>query len=278
MADGSVPVSREDRSSLEKGLALLQQLSAAEAPMLVSELAAAAGLNRATAYRLCEVLERNGWLLGVEAGSRRQFHLGSTALGFAVLVASRFGIEERVQPIMDSLAERVGETVHAGFLDGSTIVHVANALPSSGAYMALPLGARVDAHVTALGKALLATLSRDELLARFPVEELTGRTPSSIRSRTELIKALEGVRSSCYAIDDEESGIGVRCIAAPVFGNAGKALAAISVTTMPVRLEGDRLDAVAREVRATAADATAALGGTVPPEWQRAGEAEPAVR
>ena len=99
MADGSVPVSREDRSSLEKGLALLQQLSAAEAPMLVSELAAAAGLNRATAYRLCEVLERNGWLLGVEAGSRRQFHLGSTALGFAVLVASRFGIEERVQPI-----------------------------------------------------------------------------------------------------------------------------------------------------------------------------------
>jgi IclR family transcriptional regulator, acetate operon repressor len=261
-------MSQEERSSLEKGLALLQQLSAAESPMLVSELATAAGLNRATAYRLCEVLERNGWLLGVESGSRRQFHLGSTALGFAVLVASRFGIEERIQPLMDSLADRVGETVHAGFLDGSVIVHVANALPSSGAYMALPLGARVDAHITALGKALLATLSRDDLLARYPVDDLAGRTASSIRSRAQLLEELDRVRAARYAIDDEESGVGVRCIAAPVFVNAGHALAAISVTTMPVRLEGERLDAVAREVQATAASATGALGGIVPPEWQ----------
>jgi IclR family acetate operon transcriptional repressor len=146
--------------------------------------------------------------------------------------------------------------------------------------MALPLGARVDAHITALGKALLATLSRDELLARYPVEELAGRTPESITSRTELIKALDDVRDACYAIDDEESGVGVRCVAAPIFGNADKALAAISVTTMPVRLEGDRLDAVAREVRATAADATEALGGSVPPEWQGglSETPEPAVR
>ena len=43
----------------------------------------------------------------------------------------------------------------------------------------------------------------------------------------------------------------------------------MSVTTTPVNLEGERIEAVAAALQQTAARATASLGGTVPDPWAR---------
>jgi IclR family acetate operon transcriptional repressor len=261
-------MSGEDRSSLQKGLAILQELSTAETTMSAGEIAAATGLNRATAYRLCEALEEAGWVQTVqESPRRRRVALGPNGLGFAVMATSRYGTEDRLQPLMQALAERLGETVQAGYVDGASVVHVARALPPSGPHMAVRLGLREDAHITALGKAILATKPTDELLALYPVEELATPTPRSLASRSELIDELQATAERGYALDDEESSTGVRCIAAPIFDHTGKGVMALSVTSMPVRLEGDRVEAVAREIQATAQKASLAFGGETPGEW-----------
>jgi DNA-binding IclR family transcriptional regulator len=263
------PVAR-DRTSLEKGLALIQELATAEGGMTIADLAQATGFNRTTTYRICEVLEHSGWIQLAPDGSsgrRRRVDLGPRALGLAVLVNNKYDPETRLQPLMENLSKAVGETVHAAILDDIWVIHVARSVPESGLHMAAPLGAREFAHVTALGKAMLATLSREEILHRYRHEELPVRSRKAIATRTALLEELEKVAARGYAIDDEESRAGVRCVGAPIFGPAGNAIFALSVTTMPVHLEGERLRAVAQAVREATALATAAFGGTTPPDW-----------
>lgn len=254
-------------TSLEKGLALLHELALAERSVTVAELAEAASLNRTTAYRLCDSLQRGGWLQSVSDGAsaaRRRVDLGPRALGLAVLVNGKYDPEARLQPVMDRLARTVGETVHAAVLDDTTVIHVARAVPPSGPHMALEIGAREEAHVTSLGKAMLATLDRDEVLHRYPSERLATSTPKSIGSRDALVAQLERVRADGYAVDDEESASGIKCVGAPILGPNGQALFAISITAIPQHLEGERLGAVANAVKSAAAEATTAFGGRAP--------------
>jgi DNA-binding IclR family transcriptional regulator len=82
-----------------------------------------------------------------------------------------------------------------------------------------------------------------------------------------LLEELRVTAQRGYAIDDEESSAGVQCIAAPLFDNTGRGVMALSVTSLPIRLEGERLEAVAREIQATAARASAAFGGETPAQW-----------
>jgi DNA-binding IclR family transcriptional regulator len=267
VAPGRPPA--DERTSLEKGLAILHEIAARETSPSVAQLAESTGLNRTTVYRLCDVLERDGWIQPTPGKDRRQrrVDLGPRALGLAVLANTRYDPEARLEPLMQALAERVGETVHAGILDGASVIHVALAVPDSGPHLAVALGARAYAHATALGKAMLATLPRQEILERYRQEELPKRTSTAIGNRSALLEDLERIVECGYALDDEESRIGVRCLGVPIFGPSGRAVFAMSVTTTPVNLEGERITAVAAALQECAARATASLGGTVPAAW-----------
>ena len=261
---------RATETSLEKGFALVQAVASGGGRMTVSELTRTTGLNRTTIYRLLAVLERSGWLTEERRASGdvgKGVRLGSAAFGFSVLVANKYDITTRLQPVMDNLARAVDETIHAGVLDGAAVVHIARAEPDLGPHMAVALGARTHAHITALGKAILATLPRDEVRRRYPNERLPTVTSKGIASRSALLAQLDEIMSRGYAIDDEEARSGVRCIAAPVFDATGSALLAISVTSPLDNLQGKRLHDVADAVVAAAASVTYAMGGSNPDTW-----------
>ena len=206
--------SKHELSSLEKGLAVLQELAAAERGLTAGELARRTGLNRSTVYRLCDTLERGGWIHRPD-GERQVLTVGPLLFGIGVLLASHG--EARVRTITDELAALIGEAVHLGVLDGANVVHVARSLPPRGLGVAAQLGEREHAHVAALGKVLLATLTDEAVTALFPVEGLAVRTPNTISTRTALIEELHQVRTCGYAVDDEEGNVGIKCVAAPVF-------------------------------------------------------------
>jgi DNA-binding IclR family transcriptional regulator len=260
-----------DLSSLEKGLAILREMAGSERGLTVAELAATAGLNRTTTYRLCEMLERGGWVQRVdgEEGTTR-LDLGPTMHGLTVLVQSKYDLEAKLRPIIDGLSRSLGETVHVGVLDGAQIVHIAAALPDSGLNMAARIGSREAAHVAALGKALLATLPAEEVASLYLDEALPTRTAKTIATRAQLLEELEATRTRGYALDDEEGRMGVFCVGVPAFGPDGAAVLAISVTTVPARVEGERLQQVVGGVQGAASLVSAAWGGHVPHWWQAA--------
>jgi DNA-binding IclR family transcriptional regulator len=86
------------------------------------------------------------------------------------------------------------------------------------------------------------------------------RTPGTIKTLSALLAELEQIRACGYARDIEESRAGVFCIGVPVFGQAGEALFAFSVTTVPQH-GATREEQLARAVQAAASLATTSFGG-----------------
>ena len=243
--------------------------------MTAGQLAQAAGLNRTTTYRLCDALERAGWVRRGATGDTTEFELGVSALGLAVLITDKYDTEARLRPVISELARAVGETVHVGVLAGAEVVHVARALPASGFSVAARIGSREYAHCAALGKALLATLGSQEFEELYPDERLRTQTVNSLASRSALRQDLATVRARGYALDDEEGTLGIKCVATPIFAAGKQPSFALSVTSVPARMTEDQLPDIVSAVRGAAALLTAAFGGTVPRDWGNAPSTAP---
>jgi DNA-binding IclR family transcriptional regulator len=99
------------------------------------------------------------------------------------------------------------------------------------------LGSRLPAHCCALGKALLASLSDDEVLKVLP-KQLSAVTSHTITRRPELLDALAAIRRSGLAHEREEVTAGLTCFAAFVGVTALGKRVAVS-TSLPL----ERIDA-----------------------------------
>lgn len=87
-----------------------------------------------------------------------------------------------------------------------------------------------------LGRAdasLLATMPDDQVRRLYVDERLPTETPTAISTVSQLLADLHRIRERGCAVDDEESCIGIECVAVPVFGISREALFAISVTRCP---------------------------------------------
>jgi len=80
-----------------------------------------------------------------------------------------------------------------------------------------------------MGRVLLAHLSPEGLEAVLPRIEFTSFTEKTITSVGKLRQALATVRREGYAIVDQELELGLRSMAVPLIGSAGRVVAAINV-------------------------------------------------
>jgi DNA-binding IclR family transcriptional regulator len=108
----------------------------------------------------------------------------------------------------------------------------------------------MPAHCTGVGKALLA-FGPPERLAAVLAAGLVRRTPRTVIAPGLLRAELDRVRRRGIAEEHEESATGIACVAAPVLGPDGLAVAALSITGWANRIVIPRLAPAVR---------TAALG------------------
>ena len=89
---------------------------------------------------------------------------------------------------------------------------------------------RQDAHSTAIGKAMLAFKSYEELKEIYKSYSLHQHTKNTIISLDKLYKELRNVRSLGYSTNEAETFEYVYGIGAPILDNQKRAIAAISLS------------------------------------------------
>lgn len=245
--------------ALERGLRILSIL-ARERRTSLSEVAMRAGMPPSTAHRLMMTLQGHryadydestqDWMIGVEA-----FRIGS---GFL----NRMSVVEAAHPMLQGLVAETGETANLAIADDGDVIFVSQVETSNPIRAFFRLGTRSRMHASAVGKALLAQFTQEEvesLLQRKGLPEFTAKT---ITRPDRLFAELELIRNQGWSFDDEEHYAGMRCVAAPVYGTRGNAIAAISVSGPSVRFADRKVADFSATVRRTAADLTRAIGGT----------------
>ena len=111
---------------------------------------------------------------------------------------------------------------------------------------------------SAAGKTLLARMPEDEVGRVLGASGLNTRTRKTIDALPRMLKELRG---RFYPIDDKEHAIGLRYVAAAVFGHLGEPLGAISVSGPTARITNDRIAPLGVMVRNVAREVSTALGG-----------------
>ena len=252
---------RESKSApvgvVGKVLHILEALDASPAGLQLREIAEQTRINKSTAYRFVAHLENEGYLLRDEAGA---YVVAPKLARLGAGIAYHATLRKISRPVAVALSNETKETVNIGVLDGHELLYVEVIESPHSFRMASQPGMHRPLNCTALGKALLAFLpnqQREELLPMLTFERATPRTiPNLPRFRKELARVLQ----QGYAIDDQETDMGARCVAAPILDESGSVTAAISVSGPVTRIGRDRIQAYAIAIKRAARAISAHLG------------------
>jgi DNA-binding IclR family transcriptional regulator len=225
-------------SSVSKALTLLDAFTAEKPELTLSELARRAGAHKSSAFRLLSTLEAHGFV--EKSPSGRGYRLGWKPLELSGRLLGRYELRELAAPHMEELAQKSGEIVHLSILDGAEIVYLDKRGRSQPLTVSTTVGGRSPAHVSAMGKVLLAGLQAGEVQRLLGGRPLKRFTPTTITDRRRLARELQTIRRQGFALDNEEAFPGIRCVAAPLRGRAGRVLAALSLTVPAQRMGARR--------------------------------------
>ena len=252
-------------------LLTLQRLAEHPRGATLEELAHELAAPKSSIHRALGVLQRVGFAEQERPGGR--YRLGLELVRLALGYIEEADEPALVTPALAGFASRFGETAHYARLDGAEIVYVAKVTPPSvDVRMTSAIGGRNPAHCTGVGKALLAFALPDRPAAARYVEQfgpLVVRTAHTITDADALHDELERVRAHGYAVDREESELGINCIAFPAFlGSPGSPAGAVSVAAISRRTPLEALVAAVPEMRELlAAHGVAAAPGQASSGW-----------
>src|SRR2546427_4164799 len=207
----------------------------------LSDVGQTIGVSASTAHRMLTTLEASGMIS--QNTTTRCYEPGPELLRLARALTPSASRWSYARPFLADLGERVGATVSVVTLQHTDAAFVESVEAQTPLRVGSRLGARMPASCVSAGKILLAALSDEELLARYPDEALETLTPRSIRTRTELLAELKQVRRRGSATNFGESEPDVSGVAVAGASRAGGvphaiALAAPRAPPGPSRRQG----------------------------------------
>lgn len=244
-------------SSLAKGIKVLELL-AEKSDLSVTDVAKQLGINRAASHRFISTLRELGY---VEKNVYSKYGLTFKIFELGMKVVNRFEIRRAAPPFMQKLASLYNETVNFACLDNEDVVHIDKIDCKAILRIDSPVGSRVPAYCTALGKSILAFLPQEELASYLKNVSLKPLTPNTITSKKKLKQELDRVRSKGVAVDNEELSLGLRCVGAPILDHSGYPRHAMSVSGVAIRMPPVKIKQIQEGVRNVCEEFSSRIGG-----------------
>lgn len=216
--------------SVLKAVRLLDAVATSRDPLALSALSERLALPKSSTLSLCTSLTLTGLLRRFDDGT---YHLGTHLVDLAHAYLARTDVTKEFAQALDAMKVLEEEGAVLAVRDGTDVVYVAcrnGSLPGGVSYR---IGMRLPANCTATGKALISTLSDQEVRQLFRGQRLARLTANSCGNLRTLLADLHEVRRRGYAMDNEETREGMCCIGVPIVDPAGgAALAAVAVSML----------------------------------------------
>jgi DNA-binding IclR family transcriptional regulator len=239
---------------IARAAAILRALEGQEKGMSLGQIAKLVDLPRSTVQRLVDALEAEELVSTRGPG-------GGVRLGMAVvrLAASiETSITTIAMPYMEDLSHRVGESVNLSVLRGGESMLLDQAHSDHPFRVVARVGLMMPAYAVAGGKALLATLSDEEVEARLG-KKLEPCTPRTLTTIAALRAALAEIRRTGFSYDLEEYVEGI-CAVATCFRDIRGGSYAVSISA-PAQRFLPRKEQLREELESCRAEIEAAAIG-----------------
>ena len=251
-----------DVAVLRKMLDLVETL-VANGPAGVTELSAMAGVSKPAAFRILSTLEGRGYV--EKDASSRKYSSGPSLIKLSGSVLAGLELVQQARPVLEQLHERFGETVNLGVAVQAQVVYIDILERTSGLRTTVQVGSGDPMVSTALGKAILSSMTAEEAHAVYSRQAPARRTPRTIVDWKQFRAELASTAARGYAVDNEENEIGSRCVAAAIFDAGGRPSAAMSISGPVSRIRDDQLAEIGEQLIEAAATVERLIGGRRPP-------------
>jgi DNA-binding IclR family transcriptional regulator len=224
----------------------------AEGPRTPSGLAQALKIDRSTALRLLRQLQATGYVARDDA-TKRYMSVGARLMRLVSTTPDHADLSELVDPVLRAVRAKYGEAsllavpargfmVYAAFFPSHHLLGVRE-----------QIGAARPMHCSAVGKAYLSGLDDAALEQELNRLTFTGGTDHAPSNRPSLFRQIALARQLGYAVDHDETSLGVSCVAVPL--SIGDSLiGSIGVTGPTTRLSASFVEAIGPELREAATD------------------------
>ncbi len=243
--------------ALIRGLDILAILSGDRRTLTLSEVAAALGLTRSSAYRLLYTLGALGYV--AYDSSTKCYRLGPQvlSLGFGYLAAR--DLVEVAMPHLIRLRDRTGWSAHLGELHAREVVYLARVATRRSIASTVHVGTRLPARRTTMGRVLLSGLPEADIRDLYDNAALAADNPPT--NLADLLKQLAEDRRQGFVVQNATYEPGVASVAAPVRDMTDRIVAAINISAIALFTNDHELNGILKaEVIATAQAISQDLG------------------
>jgi IclR family pca regulon transcriptional regulator len=213
--------------SVAKAFAVLHAFGPDSTELVLADVARAAGLDNATAFRLLNTLVSLGYVERVPDSRRFRLTFKCLDLGFNAIARSE--LRNLARPMLRAIVGPRVEAASIGVLDGHEVVYIERIQAGlERLAVDIRIGNRVPAYSSAMGRAILSRLPVDAqraVLEANPPRRLTDRTHIDI---DEILADIAEAGVAGYAISEQETVLGLRVIAAPIVDVDGVPIAGMS--------------------------------------------------
>ena len=229
--------SRDFVNSIARALSVMRCFGEGALALSLSDVAGQAQLTRASARRVLLTLTE----LGYARFDGRLFSLTPRVLGLGYAYLSSMGFAEAVRPYVEEASRQAQESSSLSVLSGNEIVYVCRVHTERIMSISLGVGSHLPAHVTSMGRVLMAELPEDELRRRVAQIHFGRYTPRTVTTPRRLLQVLAQVRAQGHAIVEEELEAGLSSLAVPIRSGSGACEAALNFGGPSARLQGTAL-------------------------------------
>ncbi len=248
--------------ALQRGLQMLSLFRRERRELTGADFSHELGLPRASIFRILQTLEAAGYVERIEDSSRYRLGVAVLRLGFEYIASME--ITEHGRPILDALRDSTGYSSHLVVRDAREVVVVAKSVGFAKLFNSIQVGARLPAHATVLGRALLSSLSEpalDHLFYGVTLKSFTASTPTNLAA---LKLMVQEIAQRGYGVSQGGFESGISTIVAPVYGGGKVAAkrevqAALSITVPSAQISPDELAKLVDFVKIAADQLTARI-------------------
>jgi IclR family transcriptional regulator, KDG regulon repressor len=238
-------------TSLEKALSIVELILDQNRALSITEISQKLRMGKGTVHRILSTLKARKFIQ--QDSKTKMYGLGVRTLEIGMAPKREKFLCKAMAPFLTDLQETCRETVNVAVWEYNEIRYIHRLESEEMLRISMSAGARFPGYCAATGKIFLSYFSDEDIRQIYgrknALKKYTDRTINSVDA---LIREIEKVRVNKVAIDDEETLVGVYCVAAPILSSKGECVAAISISAPKNRVTSKKSKTFLKLVSETA--------------------------
>jgi len=248
--------------ALVRGSRVLDAVMESDQPLTASSLARQLDLPKSTVHGLCSTLV---WLGLLARRPKNSFAIGPHVMRWANAFLAQTDLTAEFSALWDTNSVFTNETITLSVLEGRDVVYIACRNSAAPLGVTFRIGMRLPCAFTATGKAILSTMSEQQVGRIFQDYWPAPLTRFSVGNVEELYSELAECRRRGFSIDNGQTHEGMYCFGAVVRDSSNLVVAGVAVSLLAAEVDEPTIELAGQSVRAIADELSLRLGADVAP-------------